>query len=76
MNEPNSSSQSSKQPRVRYQYLVVYYDPVIKRPAQSLDELNGLLSDGWNPVRETPMGGAGGKPNVGFVSLVLLEKDE
>ena len=43
--------------------------------------LNKLLKEGWNPVRETPMGGCpvGGKDSDGmafvFASLILLEKE-
>jgi len=76
LNALNSSSSRGEQPKFIYRYFVVSYDPAIGRSAQSLEELNNLLNDGWNPVRERPMGGAGGKPSIGFASLVLLEKDE
>lgn len=47
-----------------------------------LDDLNDLLKEEWQPVREIPMGGGpvGGSPDkgIGFINsaLVLLEKDE
>lgn len=49
MNEPNSLLSSGEKPRFIYRYFVVYNDPGIGRPAQSLEELNNLLNDGWNP---------------------------
>ena len=43
----------------------------------SLRAVNTLLDEGWRPVRETPMGAAGGGNTThwGAFSLVLLEKD-
>ena len=58
----------------KQRFFVLHFAPSSMQRTETLDELNGLLDDGWEPVRETPMGAAGGGPNLSFASLVLLQK--
>lgn len=46
---------------------------VVSSAPGGMDNLYGLLEEGWTPVRETAMGGAGAS-NVAY-ALVLLEKE-
>ncbi|MGC3967745.1 MAG: hypothetical protein QM775_10345 [Pirellulales bacterium] len=41
---------------------------------QSLADLNNLMAEGWDPIRETPLGGAGGGAGLTATvgSLILL----
>lgn len=53
----------------KYFFLIVSTE----RTGHSLHNLNGMLEEGWRPVRESPMGGGAGDDSY---SLVLLEKHE
>jgi hypothetical protein len=56
----------------KYQYLIV-------SDSYGIREINQLLSQGWRPVRESPMGAAGSGERGNAIhafSLVLLEKED
>ncbi len=68
-----------------YKYFVFMYAAVQEGPryeTSSIRDLERLLTQGWKPVRETPMGGgpltSGNLDGFAyaFASLILLEKDE
>ena len=46
---------------------------IVSTAPGGMDNLHGMLEEGWKPVRETAMGGAGSS-SIAY-ALVLLEKE-